>query len=126
MPRIARITTYLKGQELSPDLMTPEETDALVDCVLALVPTYGSRLLFDVDTPVDEEGHLHLFLVCREETPTGSRWVPIPKEWATKTIAFSNGRNRQLFGEKLPVTPRPDGRTPWDFVEVKLTDADDE
>lgn len=116
---VAKVTVYHKGQELTPELMTEPETTAIIECVNELFQTYGSKITFNTSLDEDENA----FLVhCYE----GPRWIPFPKEWTVQTLTFANRKVYDLIGSKIPVTPRPLGLSPWDFVEVKLTNYDEE
>lgn len=119
MIHIANVTVYVKGQELKPELMTEPEIAAILECVDDLFQTYGSKIVFRTEHDIDEDV---LLVRCFDD----GRWIPFPKDWTTKTISFANRKVYDLIGSKIPVTPRPLGLSPWDFVEVKLTNYDDE
>jgi hypothetical protein len=122
MIRIGKITVYVKARELKPELMTEPEVAAILECVHDLFRTYGSKIYFDASLSDEDELLLH----CFEETPDGrdSHWIPFPKEWETKTVTMSNQKVFKLIGDKIPVTPRQLGLSPWEFVELKITDFD--
>jgi hypothetical protein len=124
MIRIGKITVFVKGQELKPELMTEPEVSAILECVHDLFRCYGSKIYFEGSLSDEDELLLH----CFEETPNGrdSYWIPFPSVWTTKTVAMSNGKEFKLIGDKIPVTPRQLGLSPWDFVELKVTNYDDE
>lgn len=128
MIRIGAISVYVKGQELAPALMTEPEVVAILDCVHDLFRTYGSKTFFQASLEQDEDETDVLLLHCFEETPDGrdSHWIPFPPDWATKTVTMSNQTVFRLLGDRIPVTPRLDGRTPWEYVELKITDYDQE
>lgn len=125
MIRNAKVTVYEKGQEFKPSLMTEPEVAAILECIHELFRTYGTRIYFDAT--VDEEEDT-LVIHCYEETPDGkdSHWIPFPKEWEAKAIPMSNRRVFNLIGDKIPITPRQLGLSPWNFVEIKITNYDDE
>jgi hypothetical protein len=123
MIRTGKITVYVKAQELKAELMTEPEVAAILECVHDLFSTYGSKIYFDASLEEDE-----ILLHCFQETPDGrdSHWIPFPEDWRTKTVGMANGKTFNLIGDKIPVTPRQLGLSPWEFVEVKITDYDDE
>lgn len=122
MVRIAHVTVYVRGQELKPELMTEPETIAITECVNDLFRTYGSKTVFDTSLEEDEDGTPVFLVRCYEY----NRMIPFPKEWVIHTVAFASGKVYRLFGSKIPVTPCPYQHAAWDFVEVKLTDYEEE
>lgn len=124
MIRIGKITVFVKGQELKAELMTEPEVAAILECVHDLFRTYGSKIYFDASLSDEDDLLLH----CFEETPDGrdSYWIPFPSEWTAKTVTMSGGKEFKLIGDKIPVTPRQLGLSPWEFVEIKVTNYDDE
>lgn len=124
--RIINVTVYVKGQELKPNLMTEPELTAIIECVNELFQNYGSRTFFDTTIGEDENGNDVILTHCYQATPDGrdSHWIPIPQDWETRTVRFANKKVYNLIGDRLPVTPRQLGLSPWDHVEIKLTDWD--
>lgn len=125
MIRIANVTVYVKGQELKTELMTEPEVAAIVECVDDLFKTYGSKLYFDTTLDPDTDT---LLVHCYAETEDGhdSHWIPFPAEYETKTITFANRKTYTLIGDRIPIAPRQLGLSPWEFVEIKITNWDTE
>ena len=100
-----------------------DETAAIIECVDDLFKTYGSKIFFSTTLEEDD-----LLVNCFIETPDGrdSHWIPFPSEYETKTLTFANGKVYRLIGDKIPVAPRQLGLSPWEFVEVKLTNYDED
>lgn len=113
----ARIALYVQGQELTPELMSPAEVDAVIDFVQDLFRNYGSKVFFDADVSDDGDLLLH----CFQETDKGRRCIPFPTEWAKKTVVFGVNTELRLIGDRLPARIGS-----WERAEIKITNLDDE
>lgn len=114
----ARISTYVQGQELTPELMTPLERDAVADFVHDLFRNYGSKVFFAVDL-VDGDLLLHCFQ--ERDDGRGADVIPFPVEWVNRTAVFGTRTELRLIGDRIPASIGT-----WDRAEIKLTDVDDE
>lgn len=114
----ARISTYVQSQELTPDLMTPQERDEVADVVHDLFRNYGSKVFFVVDV-VDGDLLLH----CFQERNDGraADVIPFPAEWVNRTAVFGQRTELRLIGDRLPVRIGS-----WDRAEIRLTTVDEE
>lgn len=112
-----RISTYVQGQELAPELMTPLERDAVSDFVQDLFRNYGSKVFFAVDL-VDGELLLHCFE--ERDDGRGADVIPFPVEWVNRTAVFGVRKELRLIGDRIPATVGT-----WERAEIQLTNVDD-
>jgi hypothetical protein len=114
----ARISTYVQGQEITPELMTPLERDALADFVLDLFRNYGSKVFFAVDL-VDGDLLLHCFQ--ERNDGRGADVIPFPADWVNRTVVFGRRTELRLIGDRIPATLGA-----WDRAEIKLMQVEED
>jgi hypothetical protein len=117
-----RINVFENGTSIAFCDYEEEEQHALKICIDDMIGYVSSRLSFQIDSVIGEEGEWVTVLVCFLDNEFR---VPFPLSMLDHVVYYNSGEEKKLVGDALRIHPRSSTYKWADKVEILLEEYEE-